>query len=188
VEEPAPAALYDGKNLGPKGNSRFSLTVPTKIDSTITQTQFEFSTEPHRFADKLRQVGMLLPELIGELTGTATIEGEEEEELHSYTVTNIDILDKLIYSFDEITDFIFAGQASALYDGSCVLEYQKADGTWTTLSTITGDGANAKQSIADASLLVGDNVENPAKFPFVLQIRVAVKATAGTCGIWIKTE
>lgn len=164
----------------------------TKLKLSLTVNSnpitFEYSASPRRFNLNLQAVGQQIPTLIGQLTGTATIDEEEALETHEYTVTSVEIVDQLIFSFDSVEDFTFAGQASALYDGEVSLEYQKKDESWIALSSITGDGANLKQSIADASMLIGDDVENPAKFPFVLRIRVAVKATAGTCSIWIKTE
>lgn len=164
--------------------SKFKLS----LTSNSNPISFEYESDKHRFNDHLRAAGMIIPEIISELTGVAGPTEEEEKPVESYVITLDDILDKLVMFMDNVYDFTFAGQASAAYNGEAKLEYQKVDGSFVVLSTITGDGANLKQSIAGASLLFADNVETPAKYPFVLQVRVSLKASAGTCSLWLQTE
>lgn len=162
-------------------NSRLKLSV-TASSGPIS---LEYETSQKRFNEKLQQVGQQIPDLIQELTGTATVEPETEA-LHNYVVTESDAADKLLFSFDELSEWRFVGYASELYDGQIDLLYQKDDLSWATLATIVGDAVHVIQTIADASMLNGDNVISPVpKFPFVIQVKVHTKASAGTASIWV---
>lgn len=151
-------------------------------------TNFSFSNPPKGFMDGLQKLTSWLPILRGNLHHEEEGEGGYEESF-TVTVTDFAIVDTIVLAPVVVTSFVGQMICDALYDGSCVLEYMKDDSSWVVLSTITGNGADIIQSIATPSLLVADNVVAPvAKYPFNVRVRVATKATAGSCAIRLDVE
>lgn len=173
---------------GLKENTKFRLSVPVKVDSTVTPISLEYESGPHRFNDRLRQVGTLIPELVGELTGVSGTE-EEEGVLHEFSVTDANLADEIIYASDSVTGFRCGMKCSASYDGQVDLNYLQDTGVYATLASLVGNGSDIKQTLASASMLNGDEVVSPMpKYPFRIQIVIHTKASAGTCTIFLKDE